>query len=122
MPPSSTKQVACAAEAGWKNKYALGLDAIGLIPGEGNVFSAGQLVASGVGAIYSAATKDPVGAGLGLTSYHVTSLAIAGTERGAPQFLKVLPGVGTALSFYQLYHDLRFGEFMSDYNACMARS
>jgi RHS repeat-associated protein len=126
--PHYTQADVCGASALLNKGLATALDALGIIPGEGNVLGAVQLGAgliSGGMAVFGNGFSDSsptdaafAGGGLGLTL----------VDKAGPKFrakffgenLKVVPLLGNALSVAATYNDLYGKEgVVSYYNDCL---
>ncbi len=120
-PQGYSRADVCAASALLHKGAATGLDAVGIIPGEGNVLKAAQAGAGVVSAGMAVAgpgnktiTKDVAlsGSGLGLTAVDTTKVF----EKGS-QAAKLVPFLGNGLSAFATYSDLQ--EMKEYYDACM---
>jgi len=120
-PQGYSRADVCAASALLHKGAATGLDAVGIIPGEGNVLKAVQAGAGVVSAGMAAAgpgtnpvNKDVAlsGSGLGLTAVDAAKVF----EKGS-QAAKAVPFLGNGLSAYATYSDLQ--EMKEYYDACM---
>ena len=121
-PQGYSRADVCAASALLHKGAATGLDAVGIIPGEGNAL---KLVQAGAGVVSAGmavagpgnnpVTKDVAlsGTGLGLTAVDSAKVFEAGTSAA-----KAVPIAGNVLSGYATYSDLK--EMMAYYNDCMA--
>lgn len=97
----------CAGRAVKSNLLSFGADALGAIPGEGQVLAGAQLAAAGVGFVNGLVTKDAAGA----------AGSIVGGQFGVTG-LKAIPVLGNLLSAGFAVRDIANG--ISDYQACLA--
>jgi len=111
LPPS------CLSQAVSKNALSFGADALGAIPGEGNLLAGVQLAAAGVGFVNGLVTKDATGA-VGSVIGGQLTLVGASAEALGTTALKAVPVAGNLLSGFFAIRDIANG--FSDYQACLA--
>ena len=123
--PSYSRQDVCAASAVLNKGGATFLDALGIIPGEGNLFAGVQVGAGLISAGISLFGENPTdaafsGGGLGLSAADLSGTAkISASVFG--KSLKVIPVAGNILSGIATFRDI-FGNdgIQAYYNDCLA--
>jgi len=96
---------------------SFGADALGAVPGEGNVLAGFQLGAAGVGFVNSLFTNDAPGAASSIVGGQVVLVTTAAKQLGDP-LAKAVPVLGNLFSAGLAVRDIVHG--VQDYNACLA--
>jgi RHS repeat-associated protein len=107
----------CFTQAVRKNGLAFTADALGSIPGEGQVVAGVQIVAAGVSYVNGLVTNDAPGSVGGVLAGQAALVGVASEELGVTA-LKTVPVLGNLLSAGLTVRDILNG--ISDYQACVA--